>query len=181
MANYPDWVKQFRQKGTAVKKVGSSYYLYRHSSKRVPGKKYPQASDEYIGRITPEGVIQKNKKKLSIEEIHVYEYGFSKAVWQSCPETWKKPLKNDWENVLLWIIGTHSPNSYLLRDTKPVRTRRNLALQEEKLSQMLPYPLSDLEVLAGIFLICFPEREAISHVSPQHRALLERLGLLLEV
>lgn len=181
MANYPDWVKQFRQKGTSVKKVGNSYYLYRHSSKRVPGKKYPQASDEYIGLITPQGVIRKNRKKISMEDIRVYEYGFSKAVWQSCPETWKKPLKNDWEHVLLWIIGKHSPNSYLLRDAKPAETRRNLALQEEKLNQTLPCPLSVLEPLATIFLVCFPEREALSHVSREHQELLEFLGMSLEV
>ena len=35
MADYPDWVKKFRRKGTAVKKVGNSYYLYQHTSKRA--------------------------------------------------------------------------------------------------------------------------------------------------
>jgi len=38
MANYPEWVKKFRRKGTAIKKVGNSYYLYKHTSKCVPGK-----------------------------------------------------------------------------------------------------------------------------------------------
>lgn len=66
--NYPDWVKKFRTKGTAIKKVGNSYYLYKHSSKRVPGKKYPQAVDTYIGLITPDGVVKKSKKKSFFRE-----------------------------------------------------------------------------------------------------------------
>lgn len=181
MADYPDWVKQFRQKGTAVKKVGNSYYLYRHSSKRVPGKKYPQATDEYIGVITPEGVITKNRKKLSVEEVDVYEYGFSRAVWQLCPDTWKKALKDDWKDVLLSIIESHSPNSYLLRQGCPEKTRRNLPLQEEKLNQMLPCPLSELEGLSTVFLICFPEKETISRIRPEHQKVLDMAGICLEV
>ena len=40
MSNYPDWVNAFKEKGTSVKKVGNEYYLYRTTSKRVPGKKW---------------------------------------------------------------------------------------------------------------------------------------------
>ncbi|MDR1135792.1 MAG: hypothetical protein LBL49_06395 [Clostridiales Family XIII bacterium] len=43
MSNYPDWVNAFKVKGTSVKKVGNEYYLYKSTSKRVPGKKYPLA------------------------------------------------------------------------------------------------------------------------------------------
>lgn len=60
---YPDWVQKHRTKGTTVKKRGDSYYLYKRTSRRVKGKKYPQPVDTYIGVITPEGVIQSNKKK----------------------------------------------------------------------------------------------------------------------
>lgn len=111
--NYPDWVKKFRTKGTAVKKVGNSYYLYKHSSKRVPGKKYPQAVDTYIGVITPDGVVRKNKKKVSLENIEVFEYGFSKALCDLCTLKWKNDFKEDWRDVLYLIIKEYSPNSYL--------------------------------------------------------------------
>ena len=36
---YPDWVQEQRTKGTTVKKSGNNYYLYKHTSRRVPGKK----------------------------------------------------------------------------------------------------------------------------------------------
>ena len=53
---YPDWVQKQRTAGTAVKKVGNNYDLYKHSSKRVRGKKNPVPVDTYIGKITPEGI-----------------------------------------------------------------------------------------------------------------------------
>lgn len=58
----------------------------------------------YIGIITPEGVIKSEKKKISLSGIEVREYGFSKAVWQLCPQGWKKPPGNDWEDVLSIIL-----------------------------------------------------------------------------
>lgn len=58
----------------------------------VTEKKYPQPVDTYIGIITPEGGIKSGKKKISLGGIEVKEYGFSRAVWQLCPEGWKKPL-----------------------------------------------------------------------------------------
>ena len=61
---YPEWVQKHRRKGTTIKKVGNNYYLYKHSSKRVPGKKYPVPVDTYIGRITQEGVVKSEIKKV---------------------------------------------------------------------------------------------------------------------
>ena len=60
---YPDWVQKYRTKGTTVKKKGDSYYLYKRTSRRVKGKKYPQPVDTYIGVITRKEsykVIKKN-------------------------------------------------------------------------------------------------------------------------
>ena len=97
---YPEWVQVHRKKGTTVKKKGDAYYLYKRTSKRVPGKKYPQPVDTYIGLITPDGVIESHKRKISLTDIEVWEYGYSKAVFDLCPSDWKKPLGSDWENVL---------------------------------------------------------------------------------
>ena len=80
---YPEWVQQQRTKGTTVKKVGNTYYLYKRTSKRVPGKKYPQPVDTYIGILTPDGIIERKKQQLATTSIKVKEYGFSKAVWDS--------------------------------------------------------------------------------------------------
>lgn len=181
MANYPDWVKQFREKGTAVKKVGNTYYLYKHSSRRVPGKKHPQATDEYIGVVTPAGVIKRNRKKVSVENVDVYEYGFSKALCTLCPEEWKKALREDWKEVLLAIVSRHSPNSYLLKDQKPKSVNRNISLQEEKLNRMLPCPINKLECLATVYILHFEERASISRIREEQRILIDSLGIELEV
>ena len=110
---YPDWVQKHRTKGTTVKKRGDSYYLYKRTSRRVKGKKYPQPVDTYIGVITPEGVIQSNKRKVDLTDAEVWEYGFSKAVWELCPDDWKKPLGDDWQDVLSIILLKQSPTSYI--------------------------------------------------------------------
>ena len=46
---YPEWVQRYREKGTTIKKKGDSYYLFKRTSRRDPGKKYPQPVDTYIG------------------------------------------------------------------------------------------------------------------------------------
>ena len=110
---YPEWVQKHRRVGTTVKERNGKYYLYKRTSRRVPGKKYPQAVDTYIGVITPDGVIESNRRKVTITDIEVYEYGFSKAVIQLCPEGWKRAIGEDWEDVLRILICDWSKNSYL--------------------------------------------------------------------
>ena len=68
---YPEWVQKYREKGTTVKKKGNSYYLYKRTSKRVPGKKYPQPVDTYVGIITPDGVVQTQRKRIELTDIEV--------------------------------------------------------------------------------------------------------------
>ena len=64
--SYPEWVYKFKTKGTTVKKVGNRYYLYETTSKRVPGKKYPQPIEKYIGAIDEEkGLIKKKVRSNS--------------------------------------------------------------------------------------------------------------------
>ena len=70
---YPEWVQKQRKKGTTVKEKGGRYYLYKRTSRRVPGKKYPQPVDTYIGVITPEGVIEANRRIVTVTDIEVYE------------------------------------------------------------------------------------------------------------
>jgi len=87
MSNYPDWVNAHKEKGTSVKKVGNEYYLYRSTSKRVPGKKYPQPIQEYIGTITREGVVQTKIRKISTDKVRVFEYGMSYALQELLPDS----------------------------------------------------------------------------------------------
>ena len=178
---YPDWVQAQRVKGTTVKKKGDTYYLYKRTSKRVPGKKYPQPVDTYIGIITPEGVIKSEKRKISLSGIEVKEYGFSKAVWQLCPQGWKEPLVNDWEDVLFIILRKWSPETYLVkeRELKAEQDfRYQLSAQAASLSGHIykehGVSLQELQVLKSIYLIYMEKERAISKINQEQELLLEK-------
>lgn len=184
---YPDWVQKYRTRGKTVKKKGNAYYLYKRTSKRVPGKKYPQPVDTYVGIITPDGVIESDKKKISLTDIEVWEYGFSKAILDLCPEGWKKPLGDDWEDILKIIICSWSERSWLkkegLRDKEEFRCQFNAQAasltrriyKEHNIDVKMLYPLKD------IYLVIMGKVKAISKIDPVQQELIERLGLELEV
>ena len=184
---YPDWVQEHRKRGTTVKKKGDCYYLYKRTSRRVPGKKYPQPVDTYIGLITPEGIIESNKKKISLADIEVWEYGFSKAIWDLCPEGWKKPLGDDWEAILRIIICDWSERSWLkkegVKDKSDFRYQFNAQAaslsrriyKEHRIEVKSLYPLKD------IYLVIMGKEKAISKIDPVQQELIDCLSLELEV
>lgn len=185
---YPDWVQEQRTRGTTVKKKGDSYYLYKRTSRRVPGKKYPQPVDTYIGIITPEGVIKSEKKKISLGGIEVKEYGFSRTVWQLCPEGWKKPLGDDWEDVLSIILWKWSPETYLSKERKLKNEKDfhyQFNVQAASLSRRFykehGMDIKDLQILKSIYLLYFEKEKAVSRISPEQRELLEKTGAWLSV
>lgn len=179
---YPDWVTSQRPKGTAVKKVGNQYYLYKHTSKRVPGKKYPQSVDKYLGIITENGIVYRDVKKVSISDVEVYEYGFSKALQTIVTDEWKKPLKSEWNDVLLAIIYRYSPNSYLFIGRDIPTPNRNLALHASKLENLInPMTFDDLNILRNVYLIHFEDRDIISKIHPDQKEVADKLSVELEV
>ena len=185
---YPAWVQAQRIRGTTVKKKGDSYYLYKRTSKRVPGRKYPQPVDTYIGIITPEGVIQTEKKKVTLSTIIVREFGFSKAVWELCPEAWKKAVGEEWEDVLRKIIIDKSPESYLGMDYTPKAPEEfhcSVGAQVSMLSRRIfkqhRIEWTELELLKTIYLLRIGKEEAVSQINAEQQALLDRIGVKLEV
>lgn len=181
---YPDWVQKQRTRGTTVKKKGDTYYLYKRTSRRVPGKKYPQPVDTYIGIITPEGVIKSEKKKISLGGIEVKEYGFSQTVWQLCPQGWKKPLGDDWEDVLSIILWKWSPETYLLKERK-MKTEQDFhyqfAAQAASLGRRIykehGVDLKDLQILKSIYLLYIGKERVVSKISPEQERVLEKTGV----
>ena len=185
---YPEWVQKHRVRGTTIKKKGNSYYLYKRTSKRVPGKKYPQAVDTYIGLITPEGVVYSDKKKVTLSNIEVREYGFTKAIQDLCPDGWKKPLGEDWNDVLSIIILKWSPESFL-KDMPTQKTENDFhyqfAVQAASLSRRIykehGIDLKELEILKTIYLVRIEKNSAISVISPAQQEIIDRLGMSMEI
>ena len=193
MANkkvYPEWVQRHKEKGTTIKRVGENYYLYKHSSKRVPGKKNPVPVDTYIGRITPEGVVKGNKKKVDANDsdIIVKEFGFSRAVRHMCTPGWREPLGTVWKEVLDYIILKESPESYI-QDEYPDAISLNphiqLGVQKTSLARRIKQEYGvewkELHLLSTIYLVSFSGKKAISKVSDEQKLLLEKIGLKMEV
>lgn len=187
---YPDWVQKQKTTGTAVKKVGNNYYLYKHSSKRVPGKKYPVPVDTYIGKITPDGIERSGSKKVdfSNSEVIVKEYGFSRSVELLCPAGWKEPLGRDWKKVLDFIIIHESPESYISQireipeclDSHIQFGAQKSALQR-KMKKEHGIGLQDLRLLLTVYMVCIGDKKFISKISDEQKELLEKLNMKLEV
>ena len=187
---YPDWVQKHKTKGTSVRKVGNNYYLYKHSSKRIPGKKNPVPSDSYIGRITPEGIVKSNKKKVDAGEsdIIVKEYGFSAALQHLCPIGWKNPLGDKWQDVLDYIIVRESPESYITGERDVVdKLDPHIQLGAQKSSllrrirQENGVELKDIRILSTVYLVTIGKKKLLSKISDEHREVLNSIGLELEV
>lgn len=185
---YPEWVQQHKTKGTAIKKVGTKYYLYKHTSKRVPGKKYPQPVDTYIGVITPDGVIESKKKKLTLTDVEVKEYGFSKALWSLCPQSWKRPLGDAWEDVLAIITLKCSPQSYLSKERqirKEEEFHYQFAAQTASLSRKIykehGVGMEELKKLSTVYVVYMEKETVVSRLNEEQRQLIEKIGVSMEM
>lgn len=182
---YPDWVQQYRVRGTTVKKRGNNYYLYKHTSKRVPGKKYPMPVDTYIGVITKDGVIKAEKKMVPIaSECDVYEYGFSSALQMACPEEWKNAVGNDWEDILFILIKKVSQNTYLIHDNKiPDENGYRVSLSAQysslmkKIKSLYKVDKNELEQLKYIYIVYYDKMRILSRISEEQRKILDKLGI----
>ncbi len=185
MSNYPDWVNAFKEKGTSVKKVGNEYYLYRSTSKRVPGKKYPQPVQKYIGTITREGVIRTHVRKISTDRVRVYEYGMSFALQSLLPEEF---LINSHDQdtlrfAFLHIVKHVSPKSYLLRnmDLPPLSDLHiSLSAQLKRYERLTGISIEDLRPLSELYLVETKECDMLSEVTSEMSELLTRLGVKLD-
>lgn len=183
---YPDWVQKFRSKGTTVKMVGNRYYLYKHSSRRVPGKKYPQPVDTYIGLITPDGVVYAQQRKFSLGSTVVRECGFTKTLLRICPKEWKDLAGKNWMDILTVIIVRNSHWSYLRdKNIDEAAIHGSLAVQTSSLNRRLRdkygVDLKELEPLKGIFYLTSGKKTTISMIDEEQKSLLTKLNVDLEV
>jgi len=182
MPRHPDWVNAHKEKGTSVKKVGGEYYLYRATSKRVPGMKYPQPVETYIGRITKEGVVQTNIRKISTDRVRVYEYGMSYALQSKLPEAFliNAHDKETLRFAFLHIVRSVSPKSYLLRGVElpdVTELHINLNLQHKRYERLAGVKIEDLRPLSELYLVETRECDMLSEVTPEMGAMLAELGV----
>ena len=128
------------------------------------------------------------KRKVDLTDAEVWEYGFSKAVWELCPDDWKKPLGDDWQDVLSIILLKQSPTSYIQKTRmmkKESDFRYQFAAQTASLSRRIykkrGISLEELRQLGTIYLVCLDKTEIISKINEEQQGLLEKIQVALEM
>ena len=187
---YPEWIQKHRKEGTTVKNIRGKYYLYRRvTSKRVEGKKNPQPVYEFLGTITEEGIVPPQKRRLDINNVIVRELGFTYALMNACPETWKEIQGEKWEEKLKAIVISRSKNSYILDTSDHIKSAEELRMQlgtmvsslGRKLSDTLHVSLDELQSLDTIYLVKTDGKYFVSVVNEAQQAVLDKIGIYLEV
>ena len=99
----PNWVLKQKQKGMAVEKRGNSFYASRVTSSWNPEKKRSQKITlEYLGKITPNGIVPpKGKRETKIGGIleagnFVYLDNFARRLTEPLSEC----FPSDWQSIL---------------------------------------------------------------------------------
>jgi RNA polymerase subunit RPABC4/transcription elongation factor Spt4 len=183
---YPDWVQKYRGKGMTVKEKNGCYYLYKRTSKRIPGKKYPQPVDTYIGVITKDGIVYAEKKMIPTDPdlCEVKEFGFSNALLRSCPESWKTSIGKNWKEILMIMIVRASENSYLAHEYKiPDSQEYRVAYNSQfnmlyrKIHAAYGVDKQMLERLKFIYIVYFGKNKFISRIDEEQKDILKKLGI----
>jgi len=153
MTKHPQWALKHKRKGTELRLIKGSYYLYEITSKWNPEKKRSQkVTLRLLGKITEEdGFIESEKRKLEkkqtiIDNISVKEYGLSAFIenqLQDYVQLIKQYFPNNWKFIIasaycrlayqspLKNFQYHFSKSFLSESYK------NVGLSSSKISQKL--------------------------------------------
>jgi len=112
-----DWVKEILKKEREIRKLplevkelNKNYYLYRSTTHWNKKEKKVKKDSEYIGRITPKGVIEKKK---SNDVRSIFEFGNSELLHllaQDIIEPLKKSYYDRWKEIIACsIVKTIQP------------------------------------------------------------------------
>ena len=178
MGQIPDWVERQKRKGTVIKHIGDRYYLYSNSSRRVPGKKYPQPVQKCLGEVTPEGLVMNVKIPFENSGIRVYEYGFSAVLltlWKRDAEV----LSRYGKEALKSLIQRESPDSWFLKEFGDADAKEE-EVQEcrDLIEELSNHSFEELRNLGNIKMIQFnAETRVLSYVDDEQKNLLSELDV----
>lgn len=182
MSTYPKWVEDCRKKGTVILRNGEDFFLYSTASHRVPGKKNPQVTRRYLGRITPEGLVQRLEVNVDHSDIRVYEYGFSHAILSLAPQRLicGEREDGDGERIVKAIALSESPDSYFSLEGAAIRETvkgKDYAYYRGRFLSLTGLRLESLECLRRIYLVVIDGTRIISAIDDTQHALLQKLGV----
>lgn len=124
-----------------VKKLNNNFYLYHSTTRWDKKEKKIKKISNYIGRITPKGVIERQK---SNEGRSIYEYGNSKLLHQLAQEIiepLKKSYYDRWKEIIACsIVKTIQPLPLRL-----IKSRwEKLSISQEIDASLSPNTISDM-------------------------------------
>lgn len=186
---YPDYIKQFRPKGTIIKKVNDTYYAYYATSKRVPGKSYPvQVIQGLAGKIDKNGFHQLSSAVVDTQNIVIRECGFTNFLLKFEEEYISRRSESVREkrNIYKSMIVYLSNNSYLndeptvtIYSPEQLVNKFHIGIPNQltAISKMIEYQLETLEPLKYICSVKMGKRMFQSELTQAQKELIERLGI----
>lgn len=186
---YPDYIKQFRPKGTIIKKVNDTYYAYYATSKRVPGKSYPvQVIQGLAGKIDKNGFHQLSSAVVDTQNIVIRECGFTNFLLKFEEEYISRRSESVREkrNIYRSMIVYLSNNSYLndeptvtIYSPEQLVNKFHIGIPNQltAISKMIEYQLETLEPLKYICSVKMGKRMFQSELTQTQKELIERLGI----
>ena len=187
---YPDYVKQFRPKGTVVKYSNGIYYAYYAKSKRVPEKNYPvQVIEGLAGRIDESGFHEMTRTMVDTERVLVRECGFTNFLLLFEDEyvsRRKNSSRKEARNLFRSMIVYLSNNSYLneAEDTRIYTTEEmtewfgiGIPNQVTAIEKICEYEMRKLEPLKYICSVQMGKRRFESELTEAQKRLLQEIGL----
>lgn len=186
---YPDYVKQYRPKGTIVKKQNETYYVYYATSKRVPEKSYPvQVITGLAGKIDQYGFHPLTKAVLDTEHVTIRECGFTNYLLKFEEEyiSRRHETLRERKDIYRSMIVYLSNNSWLNDDEGTTvytvqemvdKFRIGVPNQITAISKICEAALEELEPLKYICNVRMGKRMFQGDLTKAQKELLERLGV----
>ena len=182
----PDYVARCEDATHEASLIKGHWYLY----EKMSGGQ----SHKYIGRIREDGIRPgKRRNCFQVEEsatptvlktlgVTVREFGFSKAVLDLCPDSWKDLAGAHWRDILIEIIVGISPNSYLNPERNRAQIRQHIGNHRRSLQKHIGILLDELWYMLGdIYWIQSAELNGLSLLSEQQKVFCQEHHICLEV
>lgn len=186
---YPDYVKEYRPKGTIIKKVNNTYYAYYATSKRTKDKSYPvQVITGLAGIIDQYGFHKTNRNVVDVTSVIIRESGFTNYLLKFEDEYILKRHESIKQKKSIYrsLIVYLSNNSYLI-DDKSIKIYSIQELVDKfhigipnqitSLEKMIGHKLNKLDQLKYICSVSMGNRMYESKLSDNQKQLLNELGL----
>jgi len=104
----PEWVEKQKKQGFEIKKIGSGYYMYKRKSRwdKVK-KKSVKVTGEYIGVVTPHGIVPRKERLNETDPVFSLEYGATAFV-ESIASDIRETLSNHFDERIaqqIWAVS----------------------------------------------------------------------------